>query len=166
MTTPSTENPQQLFTPFLPTTFTIPEDDVLKPFLNDRFAQISDIVNQKKIGIYGPYENFNGELWYYKTTGIERNGYQAILYIPSLVDGTNTYALPIQSIDQSFVVTHVWGSASLPVTTPGTGRYFSFYGSGTTNCTFTMTDQSIILVTSGFSAYSAFIVIEYLRAGT
>jgi hypothetical protein len=165
MTTPFTENPQNLFTPFLSTTFNIPEQERIPSFLNEQFANISDVVNQKKIGVYGPYENFNGELWYYKTTHVERNGYQAILYLPSLISGT--YPLPIQGIDQNFVITHLWGSCSKPPTTPGTGDYASFMTQGNPAVTFSMNDLNIMVTTTvDLSAYSAFFVIEYLRAGT
>jgi hypothetical protein len=166
MTTPSNSNPQELFTPFLSTTFNIPEAERLPSFLNEQLANISDVVNQKKIGVYGPYENFNGELWYYKTTNIERNGYQAILYLPSLV--SSTYTLPIESVDPNFVVTHVWGSASKPcsATGAGDGDYFSFYSQGNASVTFTMNDKNIVVTAAGLSAYSVFFVIEYLRAGT
>lgn len=167
MTTPSTSNPQELFTPFLSTTFNIPEPERIPSFLNEQFANISDVVNQKKIGVYGPYENFNGELWYYKTTSIERNGYQAILYLPSLVSGT--YPLPIQSIDQNFVITHLWGSCSKPPSAPGAvdGNYASFMTQGNPNVTFTMSNVDIeVIANPGLSGFSAFFVIEYLRAGT
>lgn len=166
MTTPSNSNPQELFTPFLSTTFNIPEAERLPSFLNEQFANISDVVNQKKIGVYGPYENFSGELWYYKTTSVERNGYQAILYLPSLVSGT--YLLPMQEVDPNFVVTKVWGSASKPCskTGSGDGDYFSFFSQGNSSVAFTMNDLNIVLTASGLSSYSSFIIIEYIRAGT
>jgi len=166
MTTPYTENPQNLFTPFLTTTFNIPEQERIPSFLNEQFANISDVVNQKKIGVYGPYENFNGELWYYKTTHVERNGYQAILYLPSLFSGT--YPLPIQGIDPNFVITELWGSCSKPPTAVGAGNgdYAMFMTQGNPAVTFSMNDLNIVVNETGLSAYSAFFVFKNLRAGT
>lgn len=165
MTTPS--NPSNLFTPFLPSTYNVPEeDDRLKEWLGSTFSQVSDVVNDKKIGTYVPVENFNGELWIYDTTKKVRNGYQAILRIPNFVSGT--YPLPILDVNPQFIVTHVWGSASLPCTAvnAGNGRYFSFFGQGNTDIQFVMTDTSIILTaTAPMVNYSGFIVIEYLRDG-
>ncbi len=165
MTTPT--NPSNLFTPFLPSTFNAPEeDDRLKEWLGQKFSEVSDVVNDKKIGIYTPAENFNGELWAYDTTKKVRNGYQAILRIPSFVSGT--YQLPITNVNPQFIVTHVWGSASLPcsVVGAGDGRYFSFYGEGNTDIQFVMSDTSITITATGAMAnYQGFIVIEYLRDG-
>ncbi len=166
MTTPT--NPSNLFTPFLPSTYNVPEeDDRLKEWLGSTLSQVSDVVNDKKIGTYVPVENFNGELWIYDTTKKVRNGYQAILRIPSFVSGT--YPLPILNINPQFIVTHVWGSASLPCTAvkAGDGRYFSFFGQGNPDIQFVMTDLSIILTaTAPMVDYQGFIVIEYLRDGT
>lgn len=166
MTTPN--NPINLFTPFLPSTFNTPEEeDRLKPWLGQKLSEISDVVNDKKIGTYVQNsENFNGELWIYDTTKKVRNGYQAILRIPSFVPGT--YPVPILNVNPQFVITHVWGSASLPCTEVGEndGDYFSFLNEGNTRIQFTMSDTEIEVTTDGTTAnYSGFIVIEFLRDG-
>lgn len=166
MTTPT--NPINLFSPFLPSTYNMPEEeDRWLEFVGKTFSEVSDVVNDKKIGGYTQSaESFNGEKWIYDTTKRVRNGYQVILRIPSFVSGT--YPLPITNINSQFVVTHVWGSASLPCTAigAGDGRYFSFYGQGNTDIQFIMTDVSIILTaTAPMANYQGFIVIEYLRDG-
>lgn len=161
-------NPSNLFTPFLPSTYNAPEEnDRLHEWLGEKFSEVSDVVNDKKIGAYTQNaESFNGEVWIYDTTKKVRNGYQAVLRIPSFVSGT--YPLPILNVNPQLIITHVWGSASLPCTAVGAGdgRYFSFYGEGNTDIQFTMTDTSIILTATGaMSNYQGFIVIEYLRDG-
>ena len=158
-------NPSELFTPFLPSTFNVPEeDDRLKIFLVDKLSMFSDVINDKTIGLFVQNsENFNGEKWFYLTTGVTRNGYQSILYLPSVISGT--YPLPISNVNDQFVVTQVWGSASLSPTTPGTGNYFSFMAQGDSRISFTMSDQSITITAAGLSAYTGFIVIKYLRDG-
>lgn len=175
MTTPI--NPQEPFTPFLPTTYNIPEEeDRGKAFLQDQFAQFADVVNDKKIGVYlQAAETLNGEKWFYNTTRITRNGYQAIAYISSFPNaGTLTLTLttipqyPIENINDQFVVTHVWGSASLPCSAVGAGDgdYFSFMSQGDSRVTFTMSDTQIVITTTvDLRAYSGFIVIEFLRNG-
>lgn len=166
MTTPT--NPINLFTPFLPSTFNLPEEeDRFKEFLGSTLSAISDVTNDKKIGFYiQDAESFNGEKWIFDTTRKVRNGYQAILRITSFVSGT--YPLPIVNVNPQFIVTHVWGSANLPCTSVGAGdgRYFSFYGQGNADIQFIMTDLSIILTaTAPMANYSGFIVIEYIRDG-
>lgn len=170
-------NPQEPFTPFLPTTYNIPEEeDRGKTFLQDQLAQFADVVNDKKIGTYlQAAETLNGEKWFYNTTRITRNGYQAIAYIPSFpnagtltLTATTTPQYPITDINDQFVVTHVWGSASLPCSAVGAGdgNYFSFMNEGDSRVTFTMSDtQIVITTTTNLSAYSGFIVIEFLRNG-
>lgn len=170
-------NPSELFTPFLATTYNVPEEeDRLHVFLVDRFSTFADLINDKKIGVYTQAsENFNGEKWFYKTTQITRNGYQTIAYIPSFpASGTLTLTLtstpqyPIANVTPTFVVTHVWGSASKPCskTKAGDGDYFSFMAKGDPRISFTMSDTQIIIVTTiDMSAYSGFIVIQYLRNG-
>lgn len=169
MTAPTQpNNPSNLFTPFLPATFNIPEEeDRLRTFLNDKFSAVSDVVNDKRIGIFvDNTENFNGEKWWYKTTQVTRDGYQAILYFSSFVSGS--YPLPIPNVNPEFIVTQVWGSASKPCTATGAGNgdYFSFMAMGDTRISFTMSDTTITLTTDGArAAYSGFIVIQYLRNG-
>jgi hypothetical protein len=159
-------NPSVLFTPFIESTFNIPEEeDRLKAFLNDVLSNITDVVNDKKIGAYtDSVENFNGNTLIYITTTKVRNGYQSMVYIPSFISETITQ--PIPNINNQFVITKTWGSASLPPTTPGTGDYFSFMPMGDTRISYTMSDTQIVITTDGARAsYSGFIFIEYLRDG-
>lgn len=175
MTTPSDpfpQNPMDTFSPFLPTTQSIPDDeDTFNNFLNDKLSQYADVINDKKIGtITQASENFNGETWWYKNTKITRNGYQTIAYIPSWIPQTltltSTPQFPIQDINDEFVVTLVYGSASKPPTTAGTGDYFSFFGAANPRIQFTMSDTQIVITTDGTTAdYSGFIVVNYLRNG-
>ena len=161
-------NPSNLFTPFLPTTVNFPEEaDRHKTFLIDRFANYADCINDKKIGLYvQSAENFNGEKWFYDTTKKLRNGYQAIARITSFVTGDIDY--PIPDVNEQFIVTHVWGSASKPCSAVGIGDgdYFSFYSQGDARIQFTMSDTVIhITATAPMVDYTGFIVIEYLRDG-
>ena len=179
MTIPT--NPQEPFSPFLPTTYNIPEEeDRSRTFLVDRFSYFADVINDKKIGLYiQNAETFNGEKWFYDTTKILRNGYQAIARIPSFPNATtltltldSNPAFPITNINPQFVVSHVWGSASKPSTDPdntiaGTGDYFSFMAQGDSRISFTMSNKQIIITTTvDLTAYQGFIVIEFIRNGT
>ena len=168
MTTPD-QNPSEQFSPFLGTTLNIPEDkEQLNWFLNDQLSAYADVINQKVIGTFTPSENFNGQTWSYIKTNEQRNGFQAIVYLPNMTSQTitltSTPAFPIKGIDANFVVTQVWGSASKPPTTLGTGDYFSFMSQGNPNITFTMSDTQIV-ITSALVGYSGFIIMQYLRAG-
>lgn len=170
-------SPSELFTPFLPTTYNIPqEDDRLDTFLVDRLANFADVINDKRIGVFSQAaENFNGEKWFYLTPQITRNGYQSIAYIPSFPNiGAMTLTLtgdpqyPVPAVNPGFVVTQVWGSASLPCTSVGAGDgdYFSFYSQGDSRISFTMSDTQIVITTTvNLSAYNGFIVVQYLRNG-
>lgn len=160
--------PNEDFTPFLPTTYNIPtEEEDFRRFLNEVFCNNADVVNDKKIGGYTQdAESFNGEKWNYDTTKKTRNGYQVIARITSFVP--QVIPMPIGNINPQFVITHVWGSASLPCTFVGAGdgRYFSFFEQGDARIQFVMTDTTITITTNGLmAAYSGFIVIEYLRDG-
>lgn len=166
MTIPT--NPVELFTPFLPSTFNIPEEiDRHNEWLGSTLSDISDVVNDKKIGNYTENtENLNGEVWIYDTSKKIRNGYQAILRINSFVTGA--YPLPIQNVNEQLIVTHVWGSASKPCSqvNAGDGDYFSFMNEGNLNIQFTMSDLFInITATAPMADYTGFIVIEFLRDG-
>lgn len=161
-------NPSELFSPFLPSTYNVPEeDDRLKEWLGSNLSDVSDVVNDKKIGAYTQSaESFNGEKWIYDTTKKVRNGYQSILRVPSFVSGS--YPMPIPNINSQFIITHTWGSASKPCSSVGSGDgdYFSFMNEGNSNIQFTMTDLFINITATGPMAnYSGFIVIEYLRDG-
>jgi hypothetical protein len=175
MTSPS--NPREIFSPFLPTTYNVPEEqDRLGVFLVDRFANFADVINDKRIGLFvQESENQNGEKWFYTNTKITRNGFQAISHISSFPNvGVLTLTLtsvpgyPIQGVNPEFVVTQVWGSASKPCSAigAGDGDYFSFFSEGNSKITFTMSDiQIVITTTADMTAYSGFIVVQYLRNG-
>jgi hypothetical protein len=167
MTTPT--NPIEPFSPFLPSTYNIPEeDDRLKEYLGSTFSDFSDVVNDKKIGAFTQdAENLNGEKWIYDTTKKVRNGYQAIARIKSFI--SETIPMPIGNINPQFVISHVWGSASKPCSAVGIGDgdYFSFMNRGDLRIFFDMSDISITITTDGArAAYSGFIVIEYIRDGS
>jgi hypothetical protein len=64
------------------------------------------------------------------------------------------------------VITKLFGTASKPPTTPGSGDYFQYNNEGDARISFTFSDtQVVITTTTDLSAYSGFIVVEYLRAG-
>lgn len=178
MTIPS--NPSELFTPFLPTTYNLPEEeDRSRVFLVDRFSNFADVINDKRIGNYAQAaENFNGTKWGYGSTRIVRNGYQAIAFIPSLpnagsitLTATSDPAYPVPNVNGDFVVTQVWGSASRTFTDPdpsptGNGDYFSFFSEGDSRISFTMTNKQIVITTTtDLSAYIGLIIVEYIRNG-
>jgi|HubBroStandDraft_2_1064218.scaffolds.fasta_scaffold00031_9 hypothetical protein len=180
MTTPEPTSPSNLFAPFLPTTSNIPEEeDRLRSFLVDRFANYADIINDKKIGVYSvATENFNGEVWWYITPKVIRNGYQTFAYIPSYPNTgvltltlTGNPSFPIPNINNEFVITQLYGTASKPSVTDdtsvaGTGDYFSFMNQGDPRISFTMSNKQIVITTTvDLSAYSGFIVVSYLRNG-
>lgn len=165
-------NPSNLFTPYLPATYNIPEeDDRLRTFLNDQLSAISDVVNDKKIGAYTESaESFSGEKWIYFTTKKVRNGYQIIAFIRNLPNaGVVSIPNPIPRVSPQLVVTHTWGSASRPCSAigAGDGDYFSFFTKGNPDITYILSDTTITITTTiDLSAYSCFIVIEYLHDGS
>lgn len=166
MTIPT--NPQEPFTPFLPSTYSVPEEqDRLRTFLVDTLSGLSDVVNDKKIGAYTQdAESQNGTKWAYDTTSKVRSGYQAIARIESYVN--QTIALPIADVNPQFVVSLVYGSASKPCSSVGSGDgdYFSFMAQGDSRISFTMSDTQITITTDGVrSDYQGFIIIEYIRDG-
>lgn len=170
-------NPIDPSTPFLGSLFSIPqEDDRFDVFILDQFNDFVDAINDKKIGILSDQsENFNGEVWGYTTSKIVRNGYQTFVYIASYpntgiltISLTSTPTYPIAGVNPEFTVTQVLGSASKPcsATGAGDGRYFSFMPQGDTRISFTMSDIEIVITTTvDLSAYSGYIVINYLRNG-
>lgn len=167
MTTPN-DRPRELFSPFLPTTFNIPEeDDRLKTYLNENLANFADVVNDKKIGAYTEDTiSQNGNKFAYDTTKKIRNGFQVIARVKSFIN--QVIPLPIQDVNPQFIVSLVYGSASLPCTAVGAGDgdYFSFMSAGDPRISFTMNDLNITIVTDGARAsYSGFIVIEFIRDG-
>ena len=167
MTNPT--NPMEPFTPFLPATFNIPEEpDRLNTFLNDTFSDITDVLNDKKIGAYTQSaESQNGEKWAYDVTSKIRNGFQSIARIKSFI--SETIPMPFGDINPQFVITEAFGSASKPCSAVGAGDgdYFSFMAQGDSRISFTMTDLQITITTTiDLSKYSGFIIIHYIRDGT
>jgi hypothetical protein len=173
-------NPQEPFTPFLPTTYNIPEeDDRLHAFLVDQFCDFADVINDKVIGnfVYAS-ENFNGDKFSYKTTlhpqtSHVRNGFQSITYFPSLVSGvftrSTTPQYPLTNVNDQLVITQLYGTASKPPSalSAGDGDYFQYNNRGDPRITFDMSDTTItITTTTDLSAYSGFIIVKYLKDGT
>lgn len=174
MSSSNPQNPSELFTPFLPFTYTIPEEeDRLNAFLVDQLSEFSDVINDKKIGvIVQSSENFSGGKYFYKNTAVNRNEYQVLVYIPSFIPQTLTLTTlnpyPIQNVNPELIMTLVYGTASLPCTATGAenGDYFSFMGQGDSRIQFTMSDTQIVITTDGARAsYSGFIICTYLRNG-
>lgn len=171
-------NPMELFSPFLSSTYNIPEEeDRLRVFLVDRFSTYADVINDKKIGVISQAaENFSGGKIFYDTTRKTRNGYQTLGRILSYpASGTLVLTLtsmpqfPIQGIDPNFVITAMWGTANKPCSAVGAGDgvYFSYMPQGDSRISFSMTDISITITTTvDLSAYNGFIFIEYLRDGS
>jgi len=179
MTTPI--NPAEPFTPFLPSTQNIPEEqDRLNVFLVDNLNLYADVINDKKIGVWVQgRENFDGNKWFYKTTKITRNGYQTFVFIESLpnagvltINLTTDPEYPIIGVDEDFVISLNYGTASKPPTIPdntiaGTGDYFSYMARGDPRITFDMTNKQITITTTvDLSLYSGFLIINYIRDGT
>lgn len=176
MTTPI--NPAEPFSPFLPTTYNIPEEeDRVNTFLQDQFAQHSDVINDKKIGVYvEETPTLNGNKHWYANTRVTRNGYQSFVFINGLpnagvlvIDANSDPAYPINDVQPEFLMWHVWGTASLPPTAEGAGDgdFFSFMAQGDSRISFTMTDTVLTITTTvDLSAYYCFIVCEFIRAGT
>lgn len=168
--------PIEPFSPFLPTTYNIPEEkDRLDSFLNEELSRFSDVINDKKIGLYiQAAEALNGEKWVYNVNKV-RNGYQSMAYISSYPNNstltltlTSNPAFPITNINPQFVISEVRGTASKPCSSTGAGDgdYFSFFGSGNAKISFTMSDTTIVITTTvDMRAYSGFIIIEYIRDG-
>ena len=176
MTVPT--NPISPFSPFLPTTYNIPEEeDRVRTFLQDQLAQHSDVINDKKIGVYVEETSLlNGNEHWYANTKINRNGYQSFVFIKSLpnagvmiINATTDPAFPILDINQEFLMWHMWGTASKPPSalSAGDGDFFSFMNQGDTRISFTMTDLIITITTTvDLTAYSCFLVFEFIRNGT
>ncbi len=175
MSTP--QNPQEFFSPFLPATYSVPEEeDRRKTFLVDNLSKISDVVNDKKIGLYRQgVSNFNGNTFWYDSTKKVRNGYSALARISSFPNAgvltltlTSNQVYPINNFGPQFVVSHVWGSASRPCSSVGAndGDYFSFMAQGDSRVSFTMSDTELIITTTvDLSDYQGFIIIEFIKDG-
>ncbi len=161
-------NPNSRYSPFLPTTFDFPdEEEGVSYFVTDNFAAFADVINDKTIGSFTEKtEAFNGEKWSYDTTRKVRNGFNAIARITSFVP--QVIPNPIVDVGPQLIMTHVWGTASLPCTAVGAGDgdYFSFYSQGDLRIQFTVSDTIITITTNGTTAsYQGFIVLQYLRDG-
>jgi len=175
MTAPT--NPSELFSPFLPSTYNIPEeDDRLDTFLVDNLSIFSDVINDKTIGTFvQSAQNFNGEKWYYANPRVTRNGYQVIVHFPSLpnattvvLDSDSTPPYPILDVQPEFVITDLYGTASLPPTSTGAGDgdFIKYNNRGDPRIFFDMSDTQITITTTvDLSSYSGFIIIKYLRNG-
>lgn len=166
MTTPT--NPQELFSPYLPAFVSVPEDEGRRrSFLTDQFSAIADVVNDKKIGAYTQsVSSQNGNKFSYDTTSKTRAGFQYLIRIVEYPDtGSLTLDVPPE-MSKQFAVFNVWGSASKPPTTPGSGNYFSFYSEGNSKITFTFTDANITVTTVGLgTGYSGFLCIDFIADG-
>lgn len=176
MTIPT--NPQESFTPFLPTTVNFPEEeDRIRVFLINLFANYADVINDKKIGVYIQGNSLlNGNKHWYGNTKITRNGYQSFLFINGLpnagtltINSNTVPAYPISNVQPEFLMWHVWGTASLPpsAVNAGDGDFFSFMAQGDSRISFIMSDTEIVITTTvDLSEYYGFIVCEFVRAGT
>lgn len=162
-------NPVELFSPFLPTTYNIPDDDEEhKRFLNEVLCNFADVINDKTIGAYTQSsESFNGQKWSYDVTRKVRNGYQVIARIKSFI--SQAIPMPIGNINPQWILSHTWGSASLPCTAVGAGDgdYFSFMPMGDSRISYTASDTQLTITTDGSRAsYQGYIIFEYIRDGT
>lgn len=160
-------DPSNLFTPFLEATYNIPEeDDRMKVYLNDKLSSIADVLNDKMIGSFTQNtQDFSGAKFIYDTTKKVRNGYQALIRITSFIPQVIT--IPFE-ISPQFIISEVYGSASLPCTAIGAsdGVYFSFMSQGDVRIQFQMTDTTITITTNGTTAaYQGFIIISFLHDG-
>ncbi len=167
MTIPT--NPSNLFSPFLPSTYNVPEEEDRRlEWLGATLSEVSDVVNDKVIGMFVENaENFNGHKVFFDSTKKLRNGYRFLLRIKSYPNtGPLVIPLPIIFTDQ-FSVIQVWGSASKPPTaTPNSGEYFSFYSEGNSRITFIMTERQVtITTTADMTLFSGIIVVDYLKDG-
>lgn len=168
MTTPS--NPSNLFSPFLPTTYNFPADEDISNFIQSNFAQHSDVINDKRIGIFLDYSaTFNGETWYYKKTAITRNGYSVIAYISSFPNATTvSIPNPISKVNPELIMTNIYGTASKPCSAVNAndGVYFTFMSQGDSRISFVATDTLITITTTvDLSSYSGFFILEFVRNG-
>jgi hypothetical protein len=138
-------------------------------FVGKTFSQISDVVNDKVIGMFVQETNtFNGHKYFYDDPGKLRNGYRFLLRVESYPNaGLLVIPLPIE-VNEQFIVSQVWGSASKPPTATGAGdgEYFSFFSEGDSRITFVMTDTEVtITTTANMTAYSGFIIVDNILDG-
>lgn len=171
-------NPIAPFTPFLPAIYDLPEEgERFKSTMSENLSLFADTINDKKIGSYtSGVSDQNGEKWIYKITKKVRNGFQAISFIPSLPNAgvlvltrSTDPQYPIDNIDPNFVITLSYGTASKPCSSVGAGDgdYFTYMNRGDPRIIWNMSDTTITITSFvDLSAYSGFIVVHFLRAGT
>ncbi len=162
-------NPSELFSPFLPTTYDIPqEQDRLHSFLEETLANTADVINDKSIGTFtDTVSSFNGNKIIYDTNRV-RNGFNYLARVKSY-PSNGTLVLPMPAnVNPQFVILQTWGSASLPCSKidAGDGIYFSFNCEGDSRITYTISDTLITITTIALgSGYSGFIVISFIGDG-
>ncbi len=170
---PNAANSNNSFTPFLPSTYNVPEEEDRRvEWLGSNLSDISDVVNDKVIGMFlQDSSTFNGHKYFYDTTRKLRNGFRFLLRVKSYPNaGPLVIPLPIIFTPQ-FIVSQVWGSASkppilTPVPIPDSGEYFSFYSEGNSRITFVMTERQVtITTTADMTQYSGMIIIDYIKDG-
>jgi len=155
--------------PFLPSTYNVPDEETSRiEWFGLTLSEITDVLNDKVIGIYvDNVENFNGNKFYYDSVRKARDGYRFILRIKSYPNtGVLVIPLPIE-VNEQFIVSQVWGSASkAPTSVPNSGEYFSFFSEGNSRISFVMTEKQItITTTADMTAYSGFIVVDNIKDG-
>ena len=163
-------NPIEPFSPFLPSTYNIPEaEDRLDVFLVDNLSTMSDVINDKKIGAYTQdVTSQNGNKFSYDTTSKVRSGSQYMARIKSYPANGTITVKPPPNINPQFMLFQAWGSASKPPSAlgAGDGDFFSFYGTGNPKITFTFSDTAIVVTTIALgSGYSGFIVVDFIPDG-
>ena len=107
----------------------------------------------------------SGAKFTYDTTKKIRNGYQTLIRITSFVP--QVIPIPFE-ISPQFIISEVYGSASLPCSAVGAGDgiYFSFMSQGDVRIQFQMTDTTITITTNGTTAaYQGFIIISFIHDG-
>ncbi len=171
-------SPRSPFSPFLPAIYDLPlEGERFKSSMSENLSLFADTINDKKIGAYtNAVSDQNGEKWIYITPKRTRNGFQAMTYIPSLPNAgvlvltrATDPQFPVDNIDPNFVITMLYGTASRPCSAVGAGDgdYIMYNNRGDPRIFFDMSDTTITITTTvDMSAYSGFIVVHFLRAGT
>jgi hypothetical protein len=169
MTIPS--SPIDPFSPFLPATYNVPEEqDRLRTFLVDKFSSHSDVINDKKIGMYlQSAETPNGNKIFYDDPRITRNGFQYLARVVAFpANGTIILPMPAD-INPQWVLFQAWGSASKPPSAllAGDGDFITFVNAGNPKITFNLSDLFITITTVGLgNGYTGFIILDYIRDGT
>jgi hypothetical protein len=163
-------NDGQIFSPFLPSTQNIPEeDDRLKVFLVDRFSNMADVINDKKIGSFTQgVVNYSGNKFAYDVTSKVRSGFQYLARIKSYpASGTITVSPP-PNITQQFAIFNAWGVASKPPSSTGAGdgSYITYVNAGNPNISYTFTDTLITITSTLGAGFSGFFVVDFIYDGS